>query len=183
MSRRDSDTPLGYRDRWRTPCRRTNPAAAPVFEIAETFFGGFDLDAAAEAGNALCSAWLGPGGGSFSDGLSFGWRTATPWPTRVWCNPPYSSPNLKLWTAKAVQEADRGANIVMLVPLDPNGWFVENVVPHAMVHILYPRINFLYPDGSLSKGAPAATCLVQYTGSVKPRMTGFRVINWREWRP
>lgn len=54
------------------------------------------------------------------------WPDACRW---LWDNPPYSKPNLHLFTAKAREEARRGAAIVQLVPATVGaGWFQDNVM-------------------------------------------------------
>lgn len=46
----------------------------------------------------------------------------------MWCNPPYSKPNLHAFTEKARQEVVRGAALVMLVPATPGaGWFQNHI--------------------------------------------------------
>jgi len=46
----------------------------------------------------------------------------------LWNNPPYSKPNLPLFTAKAREECRLGAAIVQLVPATVDaGWFQDNV--------------------------------------------------------
>jgi phage N-6-adenine-methyltransferase len=68
----------------------------------------FTIDAAATAENTrLPRYWT-----EADNALEQSWTGE-----RVWCNPPYSHPNLSLWVQKAWYEWRRGASlIVMLVP-------------------------------------------------------------------
>ena len=96
--------PKANGDNWRTP--------AYVFRWAQEHFapGGFDVDLAASADNALCEFYYSLDG---TNGLMADW--AHPHPNhRGWCNPPYS--NIYPWICKAVREAERGFTTVMLMP-------------------------------------------------------------------
>lgn len=94
----------GDRDAWATPAdlRRRVLAEWPI-----------SLDAAAVAETALVPRFLGPGSPLGDDALLADWRTLSGdgW---VWCNPPFS--RLAEFCGKAVDEAHRGARIVMLTP-------------------------------------------------------------------
>lgn len=82
---------------------------------------GFTIDVAASARNAkLPRYWT-----AEDDGL------AQPWAgERVWCNPPYSHPNLWRWVTKAWAET-AAELIVMLVPANrtEQRWWQELVEP------------------------------------------------------
>ena len=88
---------------------------------------------------------------------------AQPWAgERVWCNPPYSFPNLRAWVAKAWQEwtaADPPALIVMLLPANrtEQQWWQELVEPYRdrpgsdlRVEFLPGRMRFLAPAQTTS---------------------------------
>lgn len=109
---------VGYRARNRPQQVRAGGASRAVDDRATMpeDFGplhqrfAFTIDVAASDANAkLPQYWT-----EDDDGL------AQPWAgERVWANPPYSHPNLELWTAKAWREwtaPDPAALIVMLVP-------------------------------------------------------------------
>jgi phage N-6-adenine-methyltransferase len=82
---------------------------------------GFTIDVAASAGNAKCDRFY----TAAADGLVQPWAGE-----RVWCNPPYSHPNLHRWVAKAQAERDAEL-IVMLVPANrtEQRWWQELVEP------------------------------------------------------
>jgi hypothetical protein len=70
-------TPSEEKDLWRTP-----PA---LFAELCARYGPFALDAAADAGNRLCPAWLGPGSPLGEDALAASWRLpGDALPTRVY---------------------------------------------------------------------------------------------------
>jgi phage N-6-adenine-methyltransferase len=85
---------------------------------------GFTIDAAASAANAKCARyWT-----EADDGLAQSWAGE-----RVWCNPPYSHPNLELWAAKAWREwAGSAAAIVLLAPANrtEQQWWQGLVEPY-----------------------------------------------------
>jgi len=121
--------------------RATDPA---VFAWLHARFG-FTVDAAASEGNArLPRFWT-----AADDAL------AQPWAgERIWCNPPYSSPNLSVWTDKARAEHAAGCPlIVMIVPANrtDQGWWQRNVEPHRdrgsglRTEFLPGRIRFIAP--------------------------------------
>ena len=108
---------------------------------------GFTADAAASAANAKCARyWT-----AEDDGLEQPWAGE-----RVWCNPPYSFPNLPAFVAKAWQEwkAAGPSLIVMLVPANrtEQQWWQEYVEPYRdlpgsdlRVEFLPGRMRFLAP--------------------------------------
>ena len=85
---------------------------------------GFTVDAAASPHNTKCPRyWT-----EADDGLARSWAGQA-----VWCNPPFSFPNLPAWVAKAWQEwkNDGPALIVMLIPANrtEQAWWQELVEP------------------------------------------------------
>jgi phage N-6-adenine-methyltransferase len=107
----------------------------------------FTVDAAASAANARCPRfWT-----EADDGLGQSWTGE-----RVWCNPPYSFPNLPAFAAKAWQEWKDGSPglIVMLVPANrtEQQWWQEYIEPYRdlpgsdlHVEFLPGRMRFLAP--------------------------------------
>lgn len=86
---------------------RATPQA--FFDALNTEFG-FTLDAAASTGNAKCALFFGTGGIA-EDALEQDWGGEG---SIVWLNPPYSVAGA--FVAKAREEADKGAVVVMLLP-------------------------------------------------------------------
>jgi len=123
----------------------------------------FTLDACATAENAKCERyWT-----IADDGLSRPWTGE-----RVWCNPPYSHPNLHRWLNKAWAEWNRGAElIVMLVPANrtEQDWWQRLVEPgrdrSGPLHteFLPGRIRFLAPGRTVirpNERPPFGCCLL-----------------------
>jgi phage N-6-adenine-methyltransferase len=135
----------------------------------------FTIDAAASIENArLPRYWT-----EDDDALSQSWAGE-----RVWCNPPYSHPNLERWVAKAWSEwrsHDRPALIVMLVPanrteqkwwqewIEPNRdrWHWDDIEVNMMrVEFLPGRIRFLRHGATEIKPnerPPFGCCLLIWT--------------------
>lgn len=107
---------------------------------------GFTVDAAASPHNAKCERFWTVG----DDGLAQSWAGE-----RVWCNPPYSHPNLGAWTAKAWREwlGDGPPElVVMLLPANrtEQAFWQELVEPYRdmpgsdlHVEFLPGRMRFL----------------------------------------
>lgn len=78
----------------------------------------FNLDAAASSLNHKCDTWFGEGGIA-NDALEADWGGEG---SVVWLNPPYSV--CGAFVAKAREEADKGAVVVMLLPVrSDTKWF------------------------------------------------------------
>lgn len=149
----------------------TNDRRTPrwFFEQCEARFGAFDLDAAANAENALCAAWLGEGGNA-PDALGVAWTQwaidnwpnlqTSAWtktkPLQVWLNCPYGPMGtIPKWIAHARRQRDQfGTRTLMLLPADTSTeWFHD--VSHTELCELVPfRLAFEAGDGS-TKGNSA----------------------------
>lgn len=106
----------------------------------------FTIDAAASPHNAkLPRFWT-----VEDDGLAQSWARE-----RVWCNPPYSHPNLERWIIKAHSEFKAGTDlIVMLVPANRTEqlWWQRQVEPYRdrgqglRTEFLPGRMRFIAAD-------------------------------------
>lgn len=127
-------------DTWQTPdwflerVRRMgpialDPCAGATTDIGRVNFRGPDVDGA----SGLTATWQ-------QGGL-------------VFANPPYSSDNPALWTAKAAAEAAQGVESVALLPASTGaGWFFDHVFGAAQaVCWIRKRIRFIDP----ATGQPA----------------------------
>lgn len=101
------------------------------------------------------------------DGLTESWDATT-----IFVNPPYGTDKIRGtriadWFAKMVDAAERGSEVIALVPVATNtGHWKQSVFPHAsaVCFLSAPRLRF-YLDGTEDpKGAPMA-CAVIYYGS------------------
>lgn len=91
------------KDNWSTP--------DSVFDPLNAEFK-FDLDAAADQGNAKTYYYLGPGGIA-EDALAVSWAD---YAAVAWCNPPYSRGLQKRFVMKAAAERLAGVTSVLLAP-------------------------------------------------------------------
>jgi len=103
----------------------------------------FDLDCAADSRNHKCDLWLGEGGIEF-DALEADWGGCT-----GFLNPPYSL--CGAFVKKARAEADKGATVVMLLPVrSDTKWWHDYVYdkttytfrPGVQCRLLQGRVNF-----------------------------------------
>ena len=105
-----------------------------VFDALDKEFD-FNLDAAAAAHNAKCFFYY----DITDDALSKPWYPFQ----RVFLNPPYSR-NIGDWVAKAREEADKGATVVLLIPARTDTrWFHKHVYGIAETRFLKGRIKFV----------------------------------------
>ena len=140
---------------WYTP--------APYLGAARQTIGGIDTDpASSEIANRTVGATT-----FFSkdqDGL------AQPWHGRVWLNPPYSQPTIRLFCEAAVGKFQSG-EIEQAVVLVNNGTETKwgKTLLDAATAVCFPtgRIRFLDPDGN--PGAPLQGQMIVYLGACPQR--------------
>lgn len=142
-----------------------------IWACERKFKGKIVLDLAASSENAKATAFY----TQEQDSLSKSWHKITRLPNEwFWLNPPFD--NITPWAKKCAEESAKGAAILFLTPASiGSNWFRDFVHPHAEVHALNGRIQFVgasdpYPkDCILSAFWPKLT---QY------RNTGLRVWTW-----
>ena len=150
---------MKIKDEWRTP--------PYVFRWAAERFTkkGFIIDLAATKDNALCTHFLKKG---VKDGLKTSWSGWCDLGDTGWCNPPYSS--IGPWISKAIIEAEKGFNTVMLLP-SLNGEIREGAILRHASHLVFitggyrvsGRISFLSPiDGKAVNGNGRGSMLVRF---------------------
>jgi phage N-6-adenine-methyltransferase len=112
----------------------------------------FDLDAAASKDNHKCDLWFGPGSEFGEDALTADWGGLT-----AFLNPPYSIAGK--FVAKAREEADKGATVVLLVPVrsDTKWWedyvWDKDAYPHGQIKKTKPsQLLDGGPDGDWRPG-------------------------------
>jgi len=83
----------------------------------------FTVDVAADASNAKCIKYY----TIHDDGLAQDWSKEV-----VWCNPPWNG--LRPWVMKAYEESQKGATVVMLIPVrSETGYWHDYILPHAEI--------------------------------------------------
>lgn len=117
-------------------------SASGVWSTPQSFYDKlnaefrFTLDAAANAENAKCSNYLGPGSQLAEDALT------APWLGTVWLNPPYGR-GIGQWVQKAADEAAGGATVVALVPARTDTkWWHEHALRAHQIRFVKGRIHF-----------------------------------------
>jgi phage N-6-adenine-methyltransferase len=132
----------------------TNDRRTPAWFLAQCQrrYGRIAMDAAAIEANAVSRYWYGPGSPFAVDALG------VPWPPVdgiVWLNPPYGPPGtIEKWIAKARQERDAGARVLMLLPADTSTRWYHDVTRTELCELVPFRLAFDAPDGS-TKGNSA----------------------------
>ncbi len=146
-----------------------------LFKKLNELYGPFTLDAAASDENSKCMAYF----TEIDDSLKQNWFGKT------WVNPPYSR-GIGKWLKKGVEEARKGATVVMLVPSRTGSvWFQEAVKEATEVLFLKGRVTFEIAPGQPvldKKGKPMAApfdnCIFVFTPS-KPVTCK---ISWWAWK-
>jgi len=143
-----SKTPESERDSAQTPDN--------VFQFANLEFGPFDIDLAADKHNAKCPRFF----TKEMNALDQSWSDQKAY--EGWCNPPYS--DITPWIFKAYDEAAKGFNTTMLIPTFNGEKWGETVYDLATeVCLIFPRVNFIRPDGSIMTGNPRGSMLVWFS--------------------
>ena len=126
------------KDDWQTP--------KELFDKLNDEFH-FGTDVACNDQNRLCSF-------HYNNSLIPDWFVCPYGP--FWMNPPYSKPNLDLFTKKAYEESQKGCTVVGLLPCDcSTGWFKKYVMKAHEIRFLSRRVQFIDPDtGKRGKNGP-----------------------------
>ena len=163
------------------PDRATTPEKTSlVWETPPDFYAwrdgiwGFDVDAAANAENALRPLWFGPGGvreDAFD--LNPVWRD---YGDRFWCNPPYG--DLLNWCSLFYMQG-KHVFIEALLPANTGSrWFKFCAETAAEIELLTGRLQFLV-DGKPGKNSNTTdSMLVRW----RPGVSGGATIRLTDWR-
>lgn len=82
------------------------------------------------------------------------------WYGRVWLNPPYSNPEIKLFMAKMAIHQN---GIALLYTRCDSKWFFDYVFNTAKAILFFKkRIRFLKPNGDIGSSPGCGSCLVAY---------------------
>ena len=143
------------KDDWETPHGLYN-------ELDEEF--RFGLDVAANAANAKCLRWCGPGHvlPTLHDGLQVNWRFVGGGKT-CWMNPPYSRGLQGKFITKASAERLKGVTTVALLPARTDTVAFHTYIyqqPNVEIRFLKGRIKFVGAE----HGAPFPSMVVVFRG-------------------
>lgn len=101
----------------------------------------FDLDAAATPRNHKCELWYGEGGIE-NDALEADWAGMS-----IFLNPPYSAAGA--FVAKAREEADKGATVVLLIPARTDTRYWHRYIWNKETRDWYPGVEVRFVAGRL----------------------------------
>ncbi len=127
--------------------------------VEEVAGHGFALDAAASDWNAKCAHYY----DEEDDALKQDWSTFR----TIWCNPPFSAALIERFIAKAIEAAEKGSTVVLLLPYWPGyDWFQEVKRKGEMRDVIGP-VRFLHHDGGhvvLNNGRSSVSLVVALLG-------------------
>ena len=133
-----------HRQHWRTP----PPLVRYVVETYDP-----DVDAAANASNAIVCNYFGPGG-MVEDALSVPWLVRSE-PTTFFVNPPFSS--FEAFADRAIEATRFWHTSVLLGPISTDTrWFRKLVAAGAEIVAIVGRVHFLPPISLCNCPAQAA---------------------------
>lgn len=138
---------------------------------------GFDLDVAANAGNAKCAKFFGQGSAFSEDALVVNWID---YGFNFWMNPPYRNAEQTAFLAKAVEQMRLGMRGSAIIPAAvETERFVEHVSHAELIEFYYPRVGFINPDtGKYQPGARWGVAAVHFG----PRTTEYPQVRWINWK-
>lgn len=148
----------------------------------------FVLDAACTIENSKC--YFGLFIDDNWDALTVNWKEEIDWfygehtknrtNYNVWLNPPYSKPNLELFTQKAYEESQKGCTVVGLIPLvcSPK-WYDKYVMNKAHeIRFCTKRVRFIDPETGKKAGSPAFDSMIVVWKPGIPKETKFSMFEW-----
>lgn len=139
------------RQDWATP--------QAFFDLVDEEFR-FTLDAAASPENAKCEVFY----DEAKDALRLRWLG------RVWCNPPYGRA-IRDWVKKGYEEAQRGAEVVMLIPARTDTTYWHDYVMKAS-EVRLVRGRLVFGTGEAIANAPFPSALVVFReGDHRPKFS------------
>ena len=160
-------TPKGQ---WETPDWLFNPLSQE-FNIL--------CDAAANAENTKKkNLWFGPGSEPrWLDALKIpDWQESTG-VRSFWLNPDYTAGMIKKFMAKALEESQKGAVVVCLVPVaSDTAWWHNYVMKSEEIRFIKGRVKFIGYDerGNPIKNSPTfSSCVVIFQEMYKKRFTPY----------
>lgn len=82
-----------------------------------------------------------------------------------YCFPPFSKPYFGQFLSKAHYEWTQGESTILVAPLKTLSVDYFQAVKSPIIHIIYPRVNFIYNGREV--GAPDSICLLEYNASIE----------------
>ncbi|HPU86312.1 MAG TPA: DNA N-6-adenine-methyltransferase [Candidatus Latescibacteria bacterium] len=168
------------RQEWRTPKN--------LWDLMDACYR-FNFDLAANSGNALCEAWVGPDNKAewlrdiFSPLAGRVFAGEEPRTIRAYCNPGFSG--FAQWLPRCrdlIRQFDAFDFIVVMALVDPStGWWAQWAMDADEIVFLRPRVQFVAPPGVRASSNTKPNCLLIY----RPRPVNYyadpRFVNW-DWK-
>lgn len=134
-----------------------------IFQLAQSLFGEFDLDAAADETDAL--TWF------IDDAFTGEWCCQDYPASAVWCNPPYS--DTEAWVNRAIAQCIEEKvcrRVVMLIPVNTGVSYWKTIYEHATaICMINGRISFINPEtGQRDGGNRHDSCFVVFDSNKIP---------------
>jgi hypothetical protein len=153
---------------------------------------GFVRDVAAMAENTKCDIFMSAGGVKGTvvkrpDGsivVCSGDALVDPWDREGsnFCNPPYGK-GLDKWLSKALNEAENGATVVVLLPVDFSTRWWDIMMKASEWIRIRSRVEFLDANGKPLKGGPMFSSVVGvFWGCVQPEKR-HPMVTEMDWKP
>lgn len=151
MSHKRSSKIVTPKDEWQTP--------QWLFDLLNREFH-FQVDAAATKENAKLPIYFEDLDAVPTTDFSWYWKGA--W-ERFFLNPPYSAGNIDKFMAKALEESQKGAIVVCLVPVSGDKWWIDYALKAQEIRYIRGRVKFVgfNEDGNQVNGSPMfSSCVV-----------------------
>jgi phage N-6-adenine-methyltransferase len=120
---------------------------------------GFQLDAAASDWNAKCADYF----DEQTDALQQDWSRS---PT-IFCNPPFCAELIKQFVTKAIEAAEKGSTVVLVLPSWPGFEWFQELKRRGQVQDVVGPIHFEHHDGrkvTLNSGRKTSSIVVVTLG-------------------
>ncbi len=153
-------------ENWQTP--------KVIYDKLNAAAGGFLLDAAAEASNALAPNYYGPGSPLAEDALG-----VPLWLSPAFCNPPYlKGKRWDAWMEKFVEQGKLGVKVVTILPAKVGTeWWSKYVVDaHADIMFFVGRLPFTQPGMEKPSQPNHDSALVIYGPLTQGK------VSWLHWK-
>jgi phage N-6-adenine-methyltransferase len=139
---------------------------------------GFQLDAAAAEWNAKCGFYFDEG----ADALRQDWSR---WPT-IFCNPPFSASLISQFVEKALEAAESGSTVALLLPAWPGYPWFQGLKRRGQMQDIIGPVAFERPDGSkfaLNNGNGMSLVVATLGPKVRPGTNGEPITRGQAWVP
>lgn len=144
---------------WRTP--------KYLFDWCVEMFGPFDIDAAADDDNHLCSEYWTPK----DNALKQDWNDKL-----IFCNPPFNK--ARYFAAKARNASVKSnARICMVLPAATSSWYFHDVMDRdaADCYLIIPRVRFVDPGGNDRQSPPGGVMVMSFHPEASGKILAVRL--------